>query len=362
MSKSILIDAREFDRGRRTGIGRFIEGLTIALAKSEGKTKLLLATAKPDLLPPELKDLKEICVKTLPFDFLRSERSLTELSRQGADIFISPYPKLPLFGCYCLTVHTIHDVLDLTYSAYKKRVKVSLDKYRLKKALRRSDLTWYVSQWSREETEKLMGYTGKFSKVRYQGIAKYFNNNESSDEVKSNNNTDVESGHILVIGNGLPHKNLGILLEISLQLARKLKIIGVPPQRQRYWESRHPTSKAVWIDHMADKELPLLIKSAFCVAQPSLIEGYCYPPLEAMACGIPAVVSNIPVLLETTGGNAVFADPKDPKTWLEAFENLEDNENYETQVERGLKWVEPLAGNKGWQKFTSDIEELMNRI
>lgn len=75
---------------------------------------------------------------------------------------------------------------------------------------------------------------------------------------------------------------------------------------------KYPGSEAVWVEHISDKELPVIVKEVFCLAQPSTLEGYGYPPLEAIACGVPAVVSDIPVLLETTGGNALTADADDP--------------------------------------------------
>ena len=110
---------------------------------------------------------------------------------------------------------------------------------------------------------------------------------------------------------------------------------------------------------MTEEDLPSIVRNAFCLAQPSTAEGYGYPPLESMACGVPAVISNIPVLMETTGGNALAADPYSPKTWLEAIEALENEEFHQNQADRGLHWIEPLRGRKGWEKHISDIEELL---
>jgi hypothetical protein len=38
---------------------------------------------------------------------------------------------------------------------------------------------------------------------------------------------------------------------------------------------------------------------------------------------------------------------------------LEKDEIYRAQAKKGLKWVEPLKGLKGWQGHISDIEELL---
>lgn len=258
-------------------------------------------------------------------------------------------------------MHTIHDVLDLTHPAYRKRYKVLFDRFRLKRAAKKGDLTWYDSSWSLEETKKLIGYAGKMPRVRYPGIDERFHRKRGKNEEKALNRYKLEPGYILILGNGLPHKNLGIILDIADQLSRKIVFVGVSEQNQEYWKSRYPESKATWIQHVAEEDLPPIVGGAFCLAQPSTAEGYGYPPLEAMACGIPAVVSNIPVLTETTGGNASVADPGDSKTWMEAFEALENRDLYQNQAEKGIQWVEPLRGRKGWEKHISDIEELLRR-
>lgn len=41
--------------------------------------------------------------------------------------------------------------------------------------------------------------------------------------------------------------------------------------------------------------------------------------------------------------------------------NSESEGTYQNQIKKGLKWVEPLRGKKGWEKFISDIEELLTR-
>jgi glycosyltransferase involved in cell wall biosynthesis len=160
------------------------------------------------------------------------------------------------------------------------------------------------------------------------------------------------------MGNGLPHKNLGILMELSHQLKRNLVFNGVPQKNITYWQAKIPNATATWIPHVAEQDLPAVVRGAFCLAQPSTAEGYGYPPLEAMACGIPAVVSNIPVLTETTDNNTLTADFDKPQAWLESFSALENSDFYAVQIEKGLKWVKPMRGRKGWAKHIADILEL----
>jgi glycosyltransferase involved in cell wall biosynthesis len=359
--KRILIDAREFVQGKLTGIGRVLEGLVSALAQNDLAREILLASSDLGTLPFRTNTHEKISIIEIPPSFVGSEKALRELSKKDMDLFISPYPKLPLFGVGTNAVHIIHDILDLTHPAYKRRLKAYFDGWRLRKALKRADLTWYDSSWSQNETQNYAGIIGKKPRVRYPGIDAAFSPEKSADDMPVLKRYGLEPGYVLVIGNGLPHKNLGVMLEVADQISRRILFVGVQDKNQQYWKSRYPNESATWISYVQDGDLPSLLRATFCLAQPSTAEGYGYPPLEAMACGTPVVVSSIPVLKETTGGNALTADPYDPRAWMEALNALEDKSVCQAQVEKGLKWVEPLRGRKGWQGHISDLKDLFER-
>jgi glycosyltransferase involved in cell wall biosynthesis len=354
----ILIDAREFVHGGFTGIARVIQGLTGSLAVSGFCREELLAVHDLAALPSDLKHQGNVLVKEIPKAFLKSEKALSDLSRHF-DLYISPYPKLPLFGVHCRAIHIIHDVLDLTHPLYRKRVKTLFDRYRLRKALQRADITWYDSSWSMAETRKHFGVCGRNPMVRYPGIQEVFQPEKQNEDRNILEAYGLKEGYVLALGNGMPHKNLGVLLDIAPQIERTVVFAGVSDSRQRYWESRHRGIRGKWITHVEEQHLPALLRGAFCLAQPSLVEGYGYPPLEAMACGRPVIVSSIPVLVETTGNCAVSASPNDPAAWRAALRTLENSSRYQDLVLKGLKWIEPLRGRRVWEPYLADIENLM---
>jgi glycosyltransferase involved in cell wall biosynthesis len=357
--RNVLVDAREFTPLRVTGIGRVIEGLVDALAESKVVDKIILAVFDPARVPSGLKNRQKIETKKVPTSFFKSERILSNLSKDGIRLFLSPYPKLPFFGIHCPSLNIIHDVLDLTHPAYRRRIKVLFDAYRLKRALKKADLTWYVSSWSLDETRRFAGFAGNNPKVRFNGIDERFTPTKGQNEEEILVKHQLKPGYILAVGNGLPHKNLGVVLGVADQVRREFVFIGVSKENQTHWESRYPEARATWIAHVTQEELPAIIRGAFCLVQPSTEEGYGYPPLEAMACGVPAIVSNIPVLLETTGRYALTADPYDSKSWTEAIDTLENKSIYRKQVVKGLEWVGPLRGRNGWQRHVSDIENML---
>lgn len=66
-----------------------------------------------------------------------------------------------------------------------------------------------------------------------------------------------------------------------------------------------------FLGRVTDDELIRLYNQASCFVFPSVYEGFGLPPIEAMHCGCPVLVSDIPVLREVCGDAAVYFNPYD---------------------------------------------------
>ena len=71
--------------------------------------------------------------------------------------------------------------------------------------------------------------------------------------------------------------------------------------------------------YVTDEQLSALYRGAEIFAYPSRFEGFGIPIIEAMACGVPCVVSSHPSLDEACGDAAVRADPESPEAFAEAI-------------------------------------------
>lgn len=64
--------------------------------------------------------------------------------------------------------------------------------------------------------------------------------------------------------------------------------------------------------YLENEELALITAAAWAAIQPSFLEGFGVPVLEALSCGVPVLVSNVFSLPEVAGPGAYLFDPNDP--------------------------------------------------
>ena len=110
----------------------------------------------------------------------------------------------------------------------------------------------------------------------------------------------------VVLARHARNKNLALALSgFAALLARQpdwpgqLVIVGRPDRCTRALRRQQQDlgldGKLRWVDQLADPELEALLRSAFCLISPSLMEGFDYPLLEAQALGLPTLASRIDV-------------------------------------------------------------------
>jgi glycosyltransferase involved in cell wall biosynthesis len=86
------------------------------------------------------------------------------------------------------------------------------------------------------------------------------------------------------------------------------------------------------------EEKVLWLGSATAFVYPSLYEGFGLPPLEAMACGTPVIVSDAASLPEVVGDAGISIGPRDPIGWAQALQRVWIDQPYRAELrERGLR-------------------------
>lgn len=98
---------------------------------------------------------------------------------------------------------------------------------------------------------------------------------------------------------------------------------------------------------VADDFLAGVYRNARALVFPSLYEGFGFPVLEAFACGCPAALSNAGALPEVAGEAAVYFDPRDRASMLDAMQRACYDEVLREDLKR--KGMSRLA-NFSWER------------
>ena len=132
----------------------------------------------------------------------------------------------------------------------------------------------------------------------------------------------LEEPYLLCVGWADPRK------DVATAVAAHLRIVGETPHRLVVVGRPHPNFGPVHIPeaptvrvigYLQNDELRALLTGAAALVFPSRYEGFGLPPVEALACGVPALVSDIPVLHESAGDAATFVRPGDVDAWASAM-------------------------------------------
>lgn len=159
---------------------------------------------------------------------------------------------------------------------------------------------------------------------------------------------------ILFVGTLEPRKNLLTLLKAYAQFKHqtktnhKLVLAGSPGWLYQpiyaAVEELGLGDDVLFPGFIPEDELPLWYNTADIFVYPSLYEGFGLPPLEAMACGTPVLVSNASSLPEVVGDAALLVDPYRPDAWAAALSRLcSDRHLRDDLAARGPKWAQTFS-------------------
>lgn len=134
--------------------------------------------------------------------------------------------------------------------------------------------------------------------------------------------------NIVYMGSFMGYKNVETLVRAMRMLpGRTLHLLSriSPARRAELEAAAEPEGGAVvFHDGVSDAEYAQLLSHDAVLATTSLDEGYGLPIAEALALGVPAVVSDLEIFHEVAGAGALYVDPHDPGAVARAVLSLDD--------------------------------------
>ncbi len=335
----IGIDLR-FTAANRMGTGTYAEqaALALALARAEGDTLLGFSTART--LPPALArhvDLVRVPSIAVGRDGELVERVLWDaaIARAGVDVWFGPTGLGPAFAT-CPSVVTIHDLLfEHDSSCFSPHLLAHLQR-EIPRSLAGASLVVAISQSTRQDILATYGAPPERVRVVTQELAARWAQAPDAATVASRLQAlGIGGPYVLHLSNLAPHKNPLHCLEVfaawlhqSQDRAHQLVIAGGGPAPQAAVDlpgaiARLGLQQRVRVlGPVDDLALPALYAGARVLLTPSRFEGWGLPPLEAMAMGTPALVSDRGALPEAMGGAAVVLPLEDRQAWVAALDRM----------------------------------------
>ncbi|HJC58130.1 MAG TPA: glycosyltransferase family 4 protein [Candidatus Eisenbergiella intestinipullorum] len=265
------------------------------------------------------------------------------VKKAGGDRVLFPRGYRPLFY-RGKDIVIIHDLIPFFYDRYfpgtLNRVENAYIMNRLKASARHAYRVVTISDYSRRKMEEMCPGCGDHTTVIYNGI----NPVPCSD---APSRLKPEGPYLYAGTSSLPHKNaLGILKTYEAyfraetgegRTPARLVIIGIDgpesvpggreaisPEAERY------VTCCRYIE--SGEEMHSLLAGASAFLFLSLIEGFGFPPLEAMQLGVPVICSSRSSLPEVIGDAGLLTDPDDIPGTVSAIRRLLSDEALQKEL------------------------------
>lgn len=357
----VALDGQVLMSGRRSGIGMVAYEMTRELARDErlhckmrvfarGRSREQLANVQS----AGVNDI-EICSWLRRGVYLRLWHYLPipyrRIFREKADVSIFwNYDTPP--GVQGASLTYVH---DMTFQAYPETMDESVRRImrrNMADTCARADRILTISEFSKREIVRYMKVPEEKIRVIPCGVdLSQFRVIENAQEIeRTKKRYGITSDYFLYVGTLEPRKNLPFLVRAYAQAKRGAK--GAFPQLvlggMKGWhyegifdevKRQGVESSVIFTDYLPREDVPLLMNGAAAFVFPSLYEGFGIPPLEAMACGTPVIVSDRASLPEVVGDAGMVVPIETERPLTEALRAMLGPETREAYRTKGLAHV-----------------------
>jgi glycosyltransferase involved in cell wall biosynthesis len=271
------------------------------------------------------------------------------LKKERIDVFHSPVYGVPLF-CPCKKVLTIHDLTPVVFPE-------CIEKFRHKVVFRFNFLTGKFADRiitsSQHTKQDLMGYLHTPEQritVIPDGVAEQYGVIQDTQAIERlRSRYRLPDKYLLYVGGFDKNKNLDTIVR-ALQLLVEdqnfpdkvfLVMVGnLTPQVDALRElvnTCHLEDRVLFTGFVPEEDLIGIYNGAALFVFPSWYEGFGLPPLEAMACGVPVIISNAASLPEVVGDAGIQVDPSSVEELCHAISQvLTDQSLREAMHRKGI--------------------------
>lgn len=328
----IAVEARPIQWSHGTGIGNYTYYLIQKLSELDRENTYTFLW--PDDQPiSALPFHREFTYYTLPKDDVREETEIPLwLEAEKADLFHLPQNgfRTPKLAGKTKIIVTIHDLIpyfvpEMVRTSFLKRFTDEMPFI-----VERADHITTVSETSKQDIIRVFGVRPEKITVIPSAPGPSMREYPKTlvhEQVLEKFN--LSKPYILYVGGLNPRKNVAELIYAYSKIRRELpeeRKLVIPGAPGKHLTRLHLLAEALNIEEdvvfpgfISADDLPWLYNGAALFVYPSLYEGFGLPPIEAMACGVPVIVSNVSSLPEIVGEAALTVNPYDTLALAEAM-------------------------------------------
>jgi len=361
----IGIDASRAVSPSPTGTENYSRFLIKYLAKvSHSTLRLYFNSPPPEEFYAELLGFSSIEFKVMPFPRLWTHFRLSlEMALNPPDVLFVPAHVIPLIHPKATAV-TVHDLGFKYYPhAHPLFQRLYLD---LSTRYNAQVASVIIADSEATRRDLVSFYRIPLSKIRvvYPGLdpaVKPVKDKRRIEKVKAR--YGIKGDYFLFVGTIQPRKNLKRLAQAFALFRQetsapvKLVLAGKPGW---LYQEAVPSVRddIILTGYVPRDDLLALLSGAKLFVFPSLYEGFGFPVLEAMACGVPVLCSNTSSLPELAEGIALMVDPTDVEGMARAMERVWREGVAEEVIERGKE----RAASFSWEKCAQAVMQILEGL
>jgi glycosyltransferase involved in cell wall biosynthesis len=266
------------------------------------------------------------------------------------------------------TVVTIH---DMTIHRFPETIRAK-SKYMLlaslKNSIKRADKIITVSEFSKQEIVRFYNCPSDKVTAIHAGVDLHrFNPNISQADIDSvKQKYQLPNEYLLYLGTLEPRKNIDRLLEAYAMCKSNVPKLVIAGREGWLFDGIYEKARNSGLEHniiftgyVDDGDKAALYAGAFGFLFPSLYEGFGSPPIEAMACGTPTLVSETASMPEVCGDCAVYVAPLSIDSIANGIEQLCADVALRDDLQtRGLEWVKKYD----WDKLSGEVYRVYENL
>lgn len=352
---NLAINGR-FYAARPTGVQRFARDASARLYEREDVT-LFLPGALPR--PAEVPAHVRVDQGRLRGHVWEQLELPCRTRMNGADVVLHLSGSAPGWGGPNVVV--VYDVTPLTHPDWFTRSFRMWFRLALGRSARRAPGVITISEWTRREVERVLAVPRSRIRVVGQGLEPFSEPAPASAVASVRARWNLPEKFLLAVGGRNPRKNLKFLLDMLGQWRERsddaptLLVVGEEYTRLHARAEMQVDSgvDVRLLGHVGDSDLHALYTAAAAFCFPSLAEGFGRPPLEAMACGTPAVVADYECAAEVLGDAAVIL-PLQTSLWIERLTPLLSGG---AERQRLAAYGRQYAARYSWDRAIDDLLE-----